>query len=96
MLYSREWLSQYVELPASATEVGELTTSIGFAVEGIERVGDDEVLDLEINPNRPDCMNHLGLAREIAAASGTGTYGTAAGMLSSVVPNTPARLNSGA
>ena len=71
MLYSREWLSQYVALPESAAEVGDQTTAIGFAVEGIETAGADEVLDLEINPNRPDCMNHLGLARELAAAAGS-------------------------
>ena len=29
--------------------------------------GADEVLDVEITPNRPDCLSHLGLARELAA-----------------------------
>lgn len=27
----------------------------------------DDILDLEITPNRPDCLSHLGLARELAA-----------------------------
>ena len=27
----------------------------------------DVVFDLEITPNRPDCLNHLGIARELAA-----------------------------
>jgi phenylalanyl-tRNA synthetase beta chain len=27
----------------------------------------DTVLDLEITPNRPDCLSHLGIARELAA-----------------------------
>src|SRR5690606_35823933 len=27
----------------------------------------DTVFDLEITPNRPDCLSHLGLARELAA-----------------------------
>ena len=71
MLYSRDWLSQYVELPASAEEVGERATAIGFAVEAIDEITDDVVLDLEVNPNRPDCMNHLGLARELATAAGS-------------------------
>jgi phenylalanyl-tRNA synthetase beta chain len=68
MLYSREWLLQYVELPEPAEEFGARATSIGFAVEAITEAGGDSVFDLEINPNRPDCMNHLGLARELAAA----------------------------
>ena len=70
MLYSREWLSQYVELPESTEEIGARATSVGFAVEAIDEIGSDSVFDLEINPNRPDCMNHLGLARELAAALG--------------------------
>jgi len=28
---------------------------------------DDHVFDLEITPNRPDCLSHLGLSRELAA-----------------------------
>lgn len=31
---------------------------------------EDTVLDLEITPNRPDCMSIVGIAREIAALSG--------------------------
>jgi len=27
----------------------------------------DEILDVEITPNRPDCLSHLGMARELAA-----------------------------
>src|SRR5690606_30381196 len=27
----------------------------------------DVVFDLEITPNRPDCLSHLGIARELAA-----------------------------
>src|SRR5580658_526121 len=27
----------------------------------------DTVLDVEVTPNRPDCLSHLGLARELAA-----------------------------
>lgn len=29
--------------------------------------GGDTVFDLEITPNRPDCLSHIGLARELAA-----------------------------
>jgi len=31
---------------------------------------DDHVLDIEITPNRPDCLSVLGLARELAALTG--------------------------
>lgn len=29
--------------------------------------GSDSILDVEITPNRPDCLSHLGLARELSA-----------------------------
>lgn len=29
--------------------------------------GGDEILDVEVTPNRPDCLSHLGLARELSA-----------------------------
>ena len=32
---------------------------------------DDAVLDIEVEPNRPDFLNVLGVAREVAAATGT-------------------------
>ena len=32
----------------------------------------DEVLELSLTPNRPDCLNHRGVAREVAAAYGRG------------------------
>ncbi|MDH3254131.1 MAG: phenylalanine--tRNA ligase subunit beta [Acidobacteriota bacterium] len=68
MRYSRSWLERYVELPESTEALAEKVTAIGFAVEAIESSGNDTVFDLEVNPNRPDCMNHFGLARELAAA----------------------------
>ena len=32
---------------------------------------DDQVLEVEITPNRPDCLSVLGIARELAALTGT-------------------------
>jgi phenylalanyl-tRNA synthetase beta chain len=36
-----------------------------------EYVKSDTVFDLEITPNRPDLLSHIGIAREIAALAGT-------------------------
>jgi phenylalanyl-tRNA synthetase beta chain len=35
-----------------------------------ELIPSDAVLEVEVTPNRPDCLGHLGLARELAAALG--------------------------
>ena len=66
MRFSLAWLRDYVELPEDARSLGRVLTSIGFAVESIDEVDGDSVLDLEITTNRPDAMCHVGLARELA------------------------------
>ena len=74
MKFSYAWLADYVELPtaslAAAERLASDLTSVGLSVEGIEEVQGDLVLDVEVTSNRPDCMNHLGLAREIAVKRG--------------------------
>lgn len=69
MLFSTRWLADYVDLPG-VRELSRRLTAAGHAVEGIEEKGDDVLLDVEVTTNRPDCMNHLGLAREIAVLTG--------------------------
>ena len=64
------WLRDYVDISETPEELAERLTLAGMAVDGIEREGDEAVLDLDITSNRPDAMNHIGLAREIAAIYG--------------------------
>jgi phenylalanyl-tRNA synthetase beta chain len=71
MEFSCDWLAQYVDLPAHPQELAQRLTAAGFNVEGLTAKGDDTVLDVEVTTNRPDCMNHFGLAREIAVLYGT-------------------------
>lgn len=65
MLVTHDWLSEYVDLPP-ADELPDLLTKLGHAP-GRSEPG---VLDLEILSNRPDCLGVIGVAREIAAATG--------------------------
>ncbi len=63
------WLKEFVDVEASGDEIGARLSLRGFALEGIERLPDgDQVLDFDVTSNRPDCMNVVGLAREVAAA----------------------------
>ncbi len=69
MLFSCEWLADYVELPAGedgARDLGRRLTSAGLAVEQVVPRGGDLLLDVEVTTNRVDAMCHVGLAREIA------------------------------
>lgn len=64
------WLREYVELPSSAEALIERLPMLGIGVEGVEHVGGDLVLDLEIASNRPDLLSMIGIARELAAWAG--------------------------
>jgi phenylalanyl-tRNA synthetase beta chain len=69
MKISLDWLRDYVELSLSAEGIADILSNLGFPIEGIETVGDDTVLDVEITSNRGDCLSHTGVARELAAAT---------------------------
>lgn len=71
MLFSYEWLQSFFnkKLPAPR-ELAELILARGFEVEKIDALGKDWVLDINILSNRPDCLSHLGMAREIGAFLG--------------------------
>lgn len=66
MKISRKWLEEYIELKESDEELKKLFTEMGFPVEDEEREGDDVVFELEVTPNRPDCLSHYGVARELS------------------------------
>src|SRR3954452_19948281 len=79
MKFSRQWLSDYVDLSdLSDDQLGVRLTEIGHAVEATEQHGDDTFFDLEITTNRVDAMSHIGMARELAAALGRSTKETSA------------------
>ena len=70
MIVSWNWLKQYVRLDMSAEELQERLTMAGLNHEGTEQLGDDLAIDLEVTSNRPDCLGHIGVAREVAVLFG--------------------------
>jgi phenylalanyl-tRNA synthetase beta chain len=66
MLVSWNWLKQYVPLSMPVEELEERLMMAGLNHESTGRVGDDLAIDLEVTSNRPDCLGHVGIAREIA------------------------------
>lgn len=70
MLFSKSWLAEYVDLPVDSQELARRLTAAGLNAEGLEEKGDDVLLDIEVTTNRPDAMNHLGMAREAAVLYG--------------------------
>lgn len=68
MRASLEWLREFVPVVASAAEVAHRLTMLGLEVEAIEEVGGDTVFEINVTPNRPDCLSMIGVARELSAA----------------------------
>ena len=66
MIVSKNWLAEYVSLPDSVDDLTNRLTMSGLNLEGIENAGDDLAIDLEVTSNRPDCLGHIGVAREVA------------------------------
>ena len=55
-----QWLAELVDVPADIAAVASAIALRGFEVASVER----GVIDFEITANRPDCLNHVGIARE--------------------------------
>jgi len=67
MKISPHWLRDFVDLPVEYARLADELTLAGVAVEGISGSGDNTVFEMEITTNRPDAMNHYGVAREASA-----------------------------
>jgi len=64
------WLKEYIEGSITLNEVASSLTMSGLEVSAIEEYNDDKVLDIEVTPNRSDCLSIIGIAREIRAIFG--------------------------
>ena len=71
MKFDSEWLLSLLEGAPTPDAVATALTDCGFLVELREPGDGAEIWDVEVTTNRPDAMNHRGLAREAAVATGT-------------------------
>jgi phenylalanyl-tRNA synthetase beta chain len=67
MKLSPHWLRDFVDFNVDYRRLADELTLAGIAVEGIAGEGDSTVFEIEITTNRPDAMNHYGVAREVSA-----------------------------
>jgi len=70
MKISLNWLREYIDIDLQAEAIAEILSNLGLPCEGIAPFADDVVLDVEVTSNRGDCLSHIGIARELAAATG--------------------------
>lgn len=67
MKISYNWLKEFVDITIPPRQLAERLTMVGLAVDAVEEHGGDAVLEIDLTSNRPDCLSHLGVAREVAA-----------------------------
>src|SRR5258708_38055937 len=67
MKISPQWVRDFVDVPVDDQRLAEDLTAVGIAVEAISGSGADTVFEMEIGTNRPDAINHYGVAREFTA-----------------------------
>jgi len=67
MKISPHWLRDFVDFPVDYSRLADELTLAGVAVEGISGSGEATIFEMDITTNRPDEMNHYGVAREVSA-----------------------------
>ncbi len=75
MIVSKNWLAEYVPLPQSVDELTHRLTMSGLNLEEFHDVSTglskpDVAIDVEVTSNRPDCLGHIGVAREVSVLFG--------------------------
>src|SRR6202008_3180 len=61
------WLKDFVDVTAAADELASRLALSGTNIGGVEKGPLGAVIDAEVSSNRPDCLGHYGIAREVAA-----------------------------
>lgn len=72
MIVSWNWLKEYVRLDMPVETLVERLMLAGLNHEQTSEVDGDFAIDLEVTSNRPDCLGHIGIARETAVVFGSG------------------------
>lgn len=61
------WLKEFVDVTAAPQELASRLALSGTNIGSVENGPHGAVIDAEVGSNRPDCLSHLGIAREVAA-----------------------------
>ena len=70
MLITLDWIKELIDSGLDPDETSRRLTMAGLEIEGHETVDGQDVLEVNVTPNRPDCLSMLGIARELAAITG--------------------------
>jgi phenylalanyl-tRNA synthetase beta chain len=62
-----DWLKEFVDVTASPSDVASRLALSGTNIGSVEDGPQGAVIDAEVGSNRPDCLAHYGIARELGA-----------------------------
>ena len=60
-------LAEFVDVKAAPADLASRLSLAGVAIDSVEESPAGPVLDAEVTANRPDCLGHYGIAREVSA-----------------------------
>jgi phenylalanyl-tRNA synthetase beta chain len=61
------WLKDFVDVTPPPEDLASRLALSGTNIGGIEKGSHGAIIDAEVSSNRPDCLGHYGIAREVSA-----------------------------
>jgi phenylalanyl-tRNA synthetase beta chain len=61
------WLKEFVDVSASPSDIASRLALSGTNIGSVENGPHGAIIDAEVGSNRPDCLGHYGIARELSA-----------------------------
>lgn len=77
MKFTLNWLKEFVDFTGAPEDLAKLLTMAGLEVESVTPLSKpesgraDQLFEIGVTPNRGDCLGIAGIAREVAALTGT-------------------------
>ena len=66
MKLTLSWLKEYINVPYKINVVCDHLTMGGVEVDSYEKIDNDYLIDIDLTPNRSDCLSVRGIARELS------------------------------
>jgi len=96
MRFTYSWLKEYIDVKLKPKELAEKLTMAGLEIEAVSQADGEWVFEAEVTTNRPDWLNIIGIAREVAAITDEKMAATKAGQHSSASTGRAAQPKSAA
>ena len=65
MKITKSWLDDHLDASGSTEEICHELTMAGLEVDEISKIDNDDLIDIDLTPNRSDCLSVSGISREL-------------------------------